>query len=132
LTLASMTEAALTAAAIANDKTAKARVQAISPMNLKNLYPVKELASEAELTRKLSFIKESNDAAKAFSTKIAKVQCFFSDQVKYLAYVNSDGVSWTDAQPNFGYNVSCIAEEGTNRQTGYDGASARMGLEYFA
>ena len=36
LTLASMTEAALTAAAIANDKTAKARVQAITPMNLKN------------------------------------------------------------------------------------------------
>src|SRR5262245_15216916 len=31
LTLASMTEAALTAAAIANDKTAKARTQAIKP-----------------------------------------------------------------------------------------------------
>jgi TldD protein len=132
LTMASMTEAALTAAAIANDKAAKTRVQPVASLNLKNLYPVKELASEAELTRKLTFIKEANAAAKAYSPKIVKVQCFFSDQVKYLAYVNSDGVSWTDAQPNFNFNTSCIAEEGTNRQTAYDGASARMGLEYFA
>jgi TldD protein len=131
LTVASMTEAALTAAAIANDKTAKARTQAVREVNFKNLYPVQELATEADLTRKLSFMKEANTAAKAYSPQIAKVQCYFTDQVKYLAYVNSDGVSWTDAQPNFSFYTTCIAEEGTNRQTGSEGASARMGLEYF-
>jgi TldD protein len=132
LTIASMTEAALTAAAIANDKTAKARTQAIKELSFKNLYPIQELASQAELTRKLGFIKDANAAAKAYSPKILKVQCNFSDQVKYLAYANSEGLSWTDAQPNFSFGTSCIAEEGTNRQTGYDSASARMGLEYFA
>jgi TldD protein len=131
LTMERMTEAALTAAAIANDSAAKVRVQPVATLNLKNLYPVKELASEAELSRKLALIKEANVAAKGYSPKISKVQCFFSDQVKYLAYVNSDGVSWTDAQPNFNFYTTCIAEEGTNRQTGSDGSSARMGLEYF-
>jgi TldD protein len=132
LTMDSMAEAARTAAAIANDTTAKARVQPVAAMNLKNLYPVKELASEAALTRKLGFIKEANAAARGYSPKITKVQCFFSDQVKYLAYVNSDGVSWTDAQPTFNFGTVCIAEEGSNRQDGYDGSSARMGLEYFS
>jgi TldD protein len=41
-------------------------------------------------------------------------------------------VSWTDAQPLFVFYVSCVAEQGSNRQSGGDSAGGRIGLEYFA
>lgn len=124
-------EAARTAAAIASDKAARVKVQQIGDLTLRNLYPVKELATQAEVSRKLTFINEANAAAKAYDAKIARVQAFFGDEVKYLAYVNSDGVSWSDAQPMFVFYVDCIAEHAGKRQSGSDSAAGRIGLEYF-
>ncbi len=132
LTMEKMSEAARTAAAIANDRTSRVTAKAVSELRPKNLYPVAELATESELTRKLAFIKEANDAARGYSPKITKVNCSFADEVKYLAYVNSDGGSWTDAQPMFVFYTSCIAEDGTKRETGGDAGGGRIGLEYFA
>src|SRR5688572_9462551 len=55
LSLASMMEAANAAAAIASDNVAKARVVGMGDQKVKDLYPVKELATSTELTKKLSF-----------------------------------------------------------------------------
>jgi TldD protein len=131
LSMESMSEAARVAAAIANDKTARVKVQPIGAIQPKNLYPIGELTTEADLGKKLALIKQANDAAKSYDSKIAKVSCSFNDEVKYLAYANSDGVSWTDMQPVFVFSTSCIAEKGTTRQTGYDSGGGRIGLEYF-
>ncbi|MCA1558227.1 MAG: hypothetical protein LC731_06780, partial [Acidobacteria bacterium] len=111
LTMDKMMAAANAAAAIANDPTARQRVQAITEMRPRNLYPVAELATTSDLSKKLAFIKEANEAAKAYSPKIVRVNADFSDEVKYLAYANSEGVSWTDVQPVFVFGTSCIAEE---------------------
>jgi TldD protein len=132
LTMDKMLEAARTAAAIANDKTARITAKHIGEVKPKHLYPVIEAASDADLTKKLAFIHEANIAAKAYSPKILKVSCGFSDEVKHLLYANSDGVSWQDVQPVFVFRVSCIAESGTNRQTGRDSGGGRIGLEYFS
>jgi TldD protein len=132
LTFAKMLEAANAAAAIANDPVARQRVHPVSELRPKNLYPVAELATTSDLNKKLAFIKEANDAAKAYDPKIVRVNASFSDEVKYLAYANSDGVSWTDMQPVFVFGTSCIAEEGKRRETGYDSGGGRIGLEYFS
>jgi TldD protein len=131
LTMESMSEAARVAAAIANDKTARAKAMPIGEFTPRNLYPIRELSTEADLNKKLAYIKEANDAAKKYSPKVAKVTCSFNDEIKYLAYANSDGVSWTDSQPLFLFSSSCIAEDGSNRQVGYDSGGGRIGLEYF-
>jgi TldD protein len=131
LTMESMTAAARTAAAIANDKAARVRVQAIGEIRPKNLYPIGELTTDADLSRKLAHVRQANDAARAYSPKIVKVSCSFADEVKYLAYASSDGTSWTDVQPVFTFVTSCVAEDGANRQTGYDIGGGRIGLEYF-
>ena len=132
LTMEKMMEAAGAAAAIANDRTARQRVKAISEIRPKNLYPVAELATTSDLKKKLAVINEANEAAKAYSPRSVRVNASFSDEVKYLAYANSDGVSWTDMQPVFVFGTSCIAEEGTRRETGYDSGGGRIGLEYFS
>ncbi len=132
LSMESMLQAARAAAAIASDATARAKVVGVTDAKFKNLYPVADLATTADLTKKLSLIREANDAAKAYSPKIARVQVNFADEVKYLAYANSDGIAWQDAQPLFTFTASCIAEEGTNRQQAYETGGGRIGLEYFS
>lgn len=133
LTLEKMLEAANAAAAIAADNTAKARIMPISsaPTMPKNLYKVGELATSADLTKKLEFIKEANEAAKKYDSKIVRVNIGFNDEVKHVAYANSDGVYWEDSQPMFMFQTVCIAEENGRRETGYTGGGGRIGLEYF-
>ncbi len=132
LSLPSMLEAANSAASIAGDATAKIKAKAAGAIAPRNLYPISELATATELTRKLNYIKEANEAAKAYSPKIIRVNVGFNDEVKHLAYANSDGIYWEDSQPMFLFNTFCIAEDGSNRENGYDSGGGRIGLEYFA
>ena len=96
LTLEKMLEAAKAAAAIAADNTTKARIQPIGALKPKNLYPINELATSADLNKKLSFIKEANTAAKAYDSKIVRVSVGINDEIKHIAYANSDGIYWED------------------------------------
>lgn len=132
LTLPKMLEAANAAAAIAADNTARARIKAVSSISTKSLYNVEELATSADLTKKLNFIKEANEAAKASNSKIIRVNVSFNDEVKHLAYANSDGVAWEDSQPMFIFGSFCIAENAGRRETGYASGGGRIGLEYFS
>jgi TldD protein len=131
LSVEKMLEAANAASAIAADNTARTRIQPVSALKPKNLYPISELATSADLSKKLAFIKEANAAAKAYDPKIVRVSVGFNDEVKHIAYANSDGVYWEDSQPLFMFNTSCIAEQGKSRENGYQGGGGRIGLEYF-
>lgn len=132
LTLEKMTEAANAAAAIAADNTTKARIQPIGAFTPKNLYKINELATSADLNKKLEFIKEANEAAKKYDPRIVRVNVGFNDEVKHVAYANSDGVYWEDSQPMFMFQTVCIAEQNGRRETGYTGGGGRIGLEYFS
>lgn len=132
LTFSKMMEAAKSAAAIAADKAAKIRITSAGPVTPKNLYPIAELATSAELTKKLRFIKEASEAAKAHSPKIIRVNVRFEDEVRHLAYFDSGGVSWQDSQPMFTFGATCIAEDGKSRESGYASGGGRIGLEYFS
>lgn len=132
LSLAAMLEAAAAAAAIAADNTARARIVPIAQIVPKNLYPIQELATSADLSKKLAFINEANEAAKAHDSKIVRVQLNFNDEIKHAVYFNSDGVGWEDSQPLFVFRAVCIAEDGKGgRETGFTSGGGRIGLEYF-
>lgn len=131
LTPEKMLEAANAAAAIAADNTAKTRTLPVNAIQPKNLYKINELATSADLTKKLDFIKEANETAKKYDSKIVRVNVNFNDEVRHLAYANSDGVYWEDSQPMFVFSTVCIAEQGTRRETGYSSGGGRIGLEYF-
>ncbi len=131
LSIESMMQAAGAAAVIAADNVARTRIVGMNDVKPKNLYPINQLATSTDLTQKLSFVKEANAAAKAFDQKIVRVSIGFNDEVKHLAYANSDGVYWEDSQPLFMFSASCIAEDGKLRETGYTGGGGRIGMEYF-
>lgn len=131
LSLASMLQAAAAAATIASDNVAKTRIVGMNDVKPKDLYPITELATATDLTKKLNFVKEANAAAKAYDTKIVRVSVGFNDEVKHVAYANTDGVYWEDSQPLFMFTTSCIAENGKTRETGYNGGGGRIGMEYF-
>ena len=131
LSVPSMIDAANAAASIAADNVAKSRIVGMNDVKPKNLYPITELATSTELSKKLSFIKEANEAAKAYDKKIVRVNVGFNDEVKHVAYANSDGIYWEDSQPLFMFNTFCIAEDGKVRENGYTGGGGRIGMEYF-
>lgn len=131
LTLEKMLEAANAAAAIAADNTAKTRILPVSQLKPSNLYKINELATSADLTKKLDFIKEANETAKKYDSKIVRVNVNFNDEIKHIAYANSDGVYWEDSQPMFVFSTVCIAEQNGRRETGYQSGGGRIGLEYF-
>jgi TldD protein len=131
LRMEKMLEAAAAAAAIAADNTAKIRIQPISPIRPTNLYPIEQLATSAELGQKLEFIRAANQAAQSHDPRIVRVSVGLNDEVKHVAYANSDGVQWEDSQPMFVFRTSCIAEEGSRRETGRASGGGRIGLEYF-
>lgn len=131
LTLDKMLQAANAAAAIAADNTTKTRIHPVGILKPKNLYQINELATSADLTKKLDFIKEANETAKKYDSKIVRVNVGFNDEIRHIAYVNSDGHYWEDSQPMFVFNTVCIAEQGARRETGYASGGGRIGLEYF-
>ncbi len=131
LTLEKMIEAANAAAAIAADNTAKTRIQPIGRIKPQNLYQIDELATSADLTKKLEFIKQANETAKSFDSTIIRVKVGFNDEVKHVVYANSDGVYWEDSQPMFVFSTVCIAEQNGRRETGHQSGGGRIGLEYF-
>ena len=131
LTTEKMVEAANAAAAIAADNTARARIVPVSELKPRDLYRIGESATNADLTKKINFIKEANTAAKRHDPAIVRVNVNFSDEVRHIAYANSDGVYWEDSQPMFVFSTVCIAEHNGRRETGFASGGGRIGLEYF-
>lgn len=126
-----MVQAARAAAAIAADNTARTRIEPVGAISPPNLYPIDELATSADLSKKLTFIQEANSAAKAHDSRIVRVNIGFNDEVRHLAYADSDGRFWEDSQPMFVFTTVCIAEQNGRRENGFASGGGRIGLEYF-
>lgn len=124
-------QVAAAAAAIAAENTAKTRVQDMTPLKLRNLYPIIQPASSTELSEKLKFVQTANQAAQAHDSRIVRVNIGLSDELKHVVYANSDGLYWEDSQPMFVFRTGCIAEENGRRETGRASGGGRIGLEYF-
>lgn len=131
LTTEKMVAAAKAAAAIAADDQAKVRILPVCERVHGDLYHVEELATSADLKRKLALINEANAAAKAYDPAIVRVTVNFNDEVRHLVYFDSEGVTWEDSQPVFVFSISCIAERDGRRELGFASGGGRIGLEYF-
>lgn len=129
LTPESLEACAKTAAAIAEETTGILPVSVFSPAAKKSLY---NESTALDLAARIRLVQEADQAARAESPEIVKVSIGLSDEVRSIAYFNSDGIEFTDEQPMLVLRVSCIAERGTNRQTGSDSGGGRWGLEYFS
>ncbi len=96
-----------------------------------NLYPVKKAPIEVPSGEKVDLLREVDQIARAYDPRIKKVMASFSSELRTTLVVNSEGLAVTDVRPLMRLNVSCIAEEGDNRQSGSFGGGGRSAFDFF-
>ncbi|MFN0087767.1 MAG: metalloprotease TldD [Blastocatellia bacterium] len=131
ITAESIRKAALTAAHIADSGAAAGPVN-VSTMNpAHDLYPVARETAEEPLERKIELLRRADRTARDHDRRIREVQAMLLDKFKVVMIATSEGLLIGDIQPLTRMNVSCIADEDGNLQSGYAGGGARAGLEFF-
>jgi len=125
-------KAARTAAFIANSSSHGGKIQVPTPLNQeRNLYPIPVFPAELGIAQKIALLEQADHAARAYDPRIKQVQASYLDETKHILIVTSEGKAACDLQPLVRLNVMCIAEEGGNRQSGYQGGGGRRALDVF-
>src|SRR5262249_18009687 len=123
--------AALTAAHIADSGPQ------IGPVNVSisepkhDLYAVAHQAGDEPIERKIELLHRTDKTARSCDRRIREVQSSFMDKFKIVMIATSEGLLIGDVQPLTRLNVSCIADDDGNLQSGYAGGGGRNGLDFF-
>lgn len=94
-----------------------------------NLYEPAE--PSADLARKIKLVNRADIAARAEDSRVYQVQGSYSDSVRHIMVVTSDGTVSTDSQPISRLNVTALARANGRSERGADGGGGRVSLEYF-
>jgi TldD protein len=95
------------------------------------LYAIQTSPTEIPIREKVRLLEEIDREARAADPRVKMVVASFAAEDKVVMVVNSDGRIAADRQPLCRLNVSVIAEDGGNRQTGSFGGGGRVEWTYF-
>ncbi len=122
---------AITASSIAKSGI-KNEVADLSKSSLKNqLYSYDNLITHLDLEKKINLVRSAYDAALKYDKRIIKVSSTLADEVQFVLIGNSSGKYVTDIRPQTRLMVVSTAEENNNRDTGFENAGGRVGVEFF-
>jgi len=107
------------------------RPVAITPVALPDRFPVETPTIGLTPAQKLELLRVADQAARKYDSRIAKVEVSFSEQLREVLVVTSDGRMSRDVLPLIRFNVRAVAEAGGKRQSGGSGGGGRCGMEYF-
>jgi len=96
-----------------------------------DLYPIAEPLVEAAMDEKLRLVHAADAAARAHDTRIREVRVSLASEYRIILVANSDGTCAADAQPLSRFNVTCIARDNGNQQSGTHGGGGRIGIDFF-
>jgi TldD protein len=131
LTPESMTQAALTAAAIAASG-ARMRLPDLKESRPdKQVYLLEKPFADAPLDDRITLVKEAYAAALGYENRIVKVIVILADEMQYVTIANSEGLLISDARPQVRLYATATAQEGKVRNTGNGSAGGRVGMTYF-
>jgi TldD protein len=122
--------AARTAALIASGP-AKEPVQGFVEAPLGDLYPVPLGGYDLDLAARLELILRADRAARAYDPRIVQVRASYSEELRRILVVASDGAFASDTQPLSRLNVFVIAKDGAVSTKGSAGGGGRAGIEQF-
>src|SRR5258706_5753890 len=97
----------------------------------RDLYRVRAPATEVPLERKTARLYEMARLARAIDPRVKNVFVSFASEQKIVLIASSKGLVVGDIQPLARLNVSCIAEQGGNRQVGTYGGGGRVDFDFF-
>jgi TldD protein len=122
--------AARTAALIASGP-AKQTVQGFVETPAADLYPVPLGGYSLDLAARLDLIQRADRAARAFDSRIVQVRAGYSEELRRILIVASDGTYASDTQPLARLNIFVIAKDDEVTTKGSAGGGGRAGLEQF-
>ena len=122
--------AARTAALIASGP-AKTPTVGFQEKQARSLYPITLPSVDAEITAKVELVMRADKAARAYDPRIKEVRASYSDELRNILVVGSDGTFAEDSQPLARMNVGCIAKTDGNSARGSAGGGGRVALDFF-
>ncbi len=132
VTVDRMRLAAETARAIADERgSTPGAVQVGTRAAGHELYAIETSPTQIAIREKVRLLEEIDKAARAVDPRIKMVIASFAAEDKLMMVVNSEGRIGADRQPLCRLNVTVIAEDGTNRQTGSFGGGGRVEWGFF-
>lgn len=96
-----------------------------------DLYPVHLQPVEIPLEKKIDLLQRIDAIARKADPRIVQVMASFACESKIVMIATSAGVMVGDIQPLSRLNITCIAQEGENRQVGSWGGGGRADFEFF-
>ncbi len=96
-----------------------------------NLYPLDQPVSHIATEERVELLNRIDEEARRYDNRITKVMASFNTEQKIVVVATSDGLIVGDVQPLSRLQVTCIAEDGTNRQVGTFGGGGRVGFSFY-
>ncbi|MEK7797670.1 MAG: metalloprotease TldD, partial [Nitrospirota bacterium] len=132
ITLKQLEQAAETARYIARSPAGEGTIPAIRMGRpTRNLYPVALPATDVATREKVELLQKIDALGRACDPRIKNVMAAFSTEYKTVLIADSDGRLVGDVQPLSRLQVTCIAEEGGQRQIGTYGGGGRGEFSFF-
>ena len=132
ITIANLELAARTAQYIAQNRESELPVPVRGiKTEAHDLYPVKGTVRDVPLERKIALLYEMDQLARGIDSRVKNVFVSLAGQHKIVLVASSQGWVIGDIQPLTRLNVTCIAEQEGNRQTGSFGGGGRVNLDFF-
>jgi TldD protein len=93
------------------------------------VHPVREPAADVPRDRKVSWVREADDAARAHAGEVRQVVVGYGDSVQRLLVASSEG-TWTEEERHrVRLSVQVMAARNGIRQTGFEGPAGLGGAE---
>jgi TldD protein len=126
ITIENLALAARTARAIASESHQSEAVAVGQPhLPPHDLYPVQTFPTDVPAEAKIDLLLKIDQIARAYDPRITKVFASLASQQKIILIATAEGLVVGDILPLVRLSVSCIAEDGSNRQTGTHGGGGR-------
>ena len=132
ITIENLELAAGTARHIAQNRSAETPAPIGRPrVQAHDLYPVKTPVNDIALETKIELLYEIDKFSRALDSRVKNVFVSLGSEYKVIYVATSQGIRVGDIQPLTRLNVTCIAEEGGNRQIASFGGGGRVEYGFF-
>jgi TldD protein len=126
-----MKRAAETAAQIANGATGT-----VSPMKaVTKSYPARYdlplVTLDVPGADKRRILEQAAEKARAIDPRVIKVEASFSEEIREILIITSEGTLARDTQPLMRFGIRVIVEHNGQRREGSSGGGGRMTMDYF-
>ncbi len=101
------------------------------PALTQNLYPLEQPLTDVAIRERVDLLNLIDREARRYDPRITKVMASVATEQKTILVATTEGLRAGDVQPLSRLQVTCIAEEGNNRQVGTFGGGGRVGFSFY-